>query len=68
MFKSRLKFMREDKGMSQNDLAVASGVPKRVIQAFEMGYRDINKAQVLTVLALSEALECDVYEILNPRE
>ena len=67
MFKSRLKFMREDKGMSQNDLAVASGVPKRVIQAFEMGYRDINKAQVLTVLALSEALECDVYEILNPR-
>ena len=51
----------------RNDLAVASGVPKRVIQAFEMGYRDINKAQVITVLQLAEALDCDVYDIINPR-
>ena len=68
MFKSRLKFMREDKGLSQSELAKASGVPVRVIQAFEMGYRDINKSQVLTVLQLAEALECDVYDIINPRE
>ena len=67
MFKSRLKFMREDKGLSQSELAKASGVPVRVIQAFEMGYRDINKSQVLTVLQLAEALECDVYDIINPR-
>ena len=67
MFKSSLKFMREEKGMSQSELAKASGVPVRNIQAFEMGYRDINKAQVLTVLQLSEALECDIYEIINPR-
>lgn len=67
MFKSSLKFMREEKGMSQSELAKASGVPLRNIQAFEMGYRDINKAQVLTVLQLSEALGCDVYEIINPR-
>ena len=62
-----LKFMREDKGMTQAELAEKSGVSLRQIQAFEMGYRDINKASVLTVLSLSEALECDVYEILNPR-
>ena len=68
MFKSRLKFMREEKGMSQSELAKASGVSLRAIQAFEMGYRDINKAQVITVLQLSEALDCDVYEIINPRE
>lgn len=67
MFKSRLKFMREDKGMSQSELAKASGVPLRAIQAFESGYRDINKAQVITVLQLSEAIECDVYDIINPR-
>lgn len=67
MFKSRLKFMREDKGMSQSELAKKSGVPLRAIQAFESGYRDINKAQVITVLQLSEALECDVYDIINPR-
>lgn len=67
MFKSRLKFMREDKGMSQSELAKASGVPLRAIQAYEQGYKDINNAKVLTVLQLSEALECDVYEIINPR-
>ena len=67
MYRSNLKFMREDKGMSQAELAKASGVSLRNIQAFEMGYRDINKAQVITVLQLSEALECDVYNIINPR-
>jgi len=67
MYKSRLKFMREDKGLSQSQLAETSGVPVRNIQAFEMGYRDINKAQVITVLQLAEALECDVYEIINNR-
>lgn len=67
MYKSRLKFFREEKGMSQSELAKASGVPLRNIQAFEMGYRDINKAQVITVLQLAEVLGCDVYEIINDR-
>ena len=67
MYKSRLKFMREDKGMSQSQLAEKSGVSLRSIQTFEQGFRDINKAQVITVLQLAEALECDVYDIINPR-
>ena len=67
MFHSRLKFTREEKGMSQSQLAKASGVPLRNIQAYEQGYKDINKAQVITVLQLSEALECDIYNIINPR-
>lgn len=68
MHKSSLKFMREDRGMSQSELAKKSGVPLRTIQAYEQGYKDINKAQVVTVLQLAEALECDVYEIINPRD
>ena len=67
MFHSRLKFMREEKGLSQSELAKASGVTLRNIQAYEQGYKDINKAQVITVLQLSEALECDIYNIINPR-
>ena len=67
MYKSRLKFMREEKGMSQSSLAEQSGVNIRTIQAYEQGYKDINKAQVVTVLQLAEALECDVYEIINNR-
>lgn len=67
MFHSRLKFIREEKGLSQADLAKASGVPIRNIKAFEQGIRDINKAQVVTVLQLAEALDCDVYAIINNR-
>jgi transcriptional regulator with XRE-family HTH domain len=59
--------MREDKGMTQAELSEKSGVSIRVIQAFERGARDINKAQVVTVLELAEALECDIYEIINNR-
>lgn len=68
MFHSRLKFYREEKGLSQSELAKKSGVSYRLIQAYEQGYKDINKAQVITVLQLAEALECDVYNIINPRE
>ena len=67
MYKSRLKYFREDKGWTQQELSENSGVSIRLIQAYEQGYKDINKAQVITVLQLAEALECDVYEIINDR-
>lgn len=67
MYKSRLKYFREDKGLTQQELADNSGVSLRSIQMFEQGNRDINKAQFITVLQLAEALECDVYDIINDR-
>ena len=59
--------MREDKGFTQAELAEKSGVNLRMIQNYEQGFKDINKAQVVTVLQLAEALDCDVYEIINDR-
>ena len=67
MYKSRLKFMREEKGLSQSQLAKISGVSLRNIQAYEQGTRDINEAQCIKVVQLAEALDCDIYDILNPR-
>ena len=67
MFHSRLKFYREEKEMSQSKLSEVSGVPLRLIQAYEQGYRDINEAQCIKVVQLAEALGCDIYDILNPR-
>lgn len=67
MYKSRLKFYREEKGLSQSQLAKLSGVSLRNIQAYEQGTRDINEAQCIKVVQLAEALECDIYNILNPR-
>lgn len=67
-YRSSLKFMRECRGFSQSKLAELSRVPLRNIQAYEQGYKDINKAQCVTVLQLAEALDCDIYDIINPRE
>lgn len=66
-YKSRLKWHREDKGMTQKELAEKSGVNFAVLQHYEQGINDINNAKVTTVLALAEALDCDVYDIINPR-
>ncbi len=68
MYKSRLKYFREDKGMTQQELSEKSGVNLRSIQNYEQGFKDINGAKVVTVLQLAEALGCDVYEIINDRE
>lgn len=65
--RNALKFMRESKGMTQAELSEKAGVNLRMVQNYEQGFKDINKATVLTVLRLAEALECDVYDILNPR-
>ena len=65
MYTSRLKEIREKKNLSQSQLAEKSGVTLRVIQAYEQGYKDINKGQVVTVLALADALDCNIREILN---
>ena len=67
MYKSRLKWYREDKGMTQLELSEKSGVNLRMIQNYEQGVKDINKASVVTVLQLAEALGVDVYDIINPR-
>ena len=58
--KSMLKRLREYARLSQRELADKSGVPLRQIQLFEQGQRDINKAQVQTLLMLSRTLGCDV--------
>lgn len=68
MYKSRLKFYREEKGLSQSQLAKLSGVSLRNIQAYEQGSRDINEAQCIKVVQLAEALGCDIYNILNDRK
>ena len=64
---SRLQDKRKVAGMSQSELAKKSGVNVRLIQHYEQGTKDINKAQVITVLQLAEALDVDVYDIINDR-
>ena len=60
-----LKEIRESRGMSQQDLAAKTGINKRMIQAYEQGYRDINGAKLSTLVTLCLALECHLSEIVN---
>lgn len=62
---SNLKTIRESKNLSQSKLAEASGVNVRILQHYEQGHRDINKAQALTVYKLAQALECTVEDLLE---
>ena len=60
-----LREIRESRGMSQQDLAEASGITKRMIQAYEQGYRDINGAKLSTLLSLANALHSSPDEIVT---
>lgn len=62
---SRLKDMRETRGMTQKELADRSKVSIRMIQHYEQGQKDINQAAAITVAKLAIALDCNVLEILN---
>lgn len=64
-----LKSRREAAGLSQSQLATKSGVPIRVIHAYEAEsettHRDINKAEALKVYKLAQAIGCDIADILE---
>lgn len=60
-----LKEMREKAGMSQSQLASKADVNVRMIQHYEQGSKDINKAEVMTVYKLSKALGCKMEDIMN---
>ena len=68
ILETKLKMIREARGVSQSKLAEASGVTKRSIQLYEQRVNDIDKAQVHTVYKLSRVLGCDIEDLLeNPQ-
>lgn len=62
---SNLKKIREGSGLSQNKLADKSGVNVRMIQHYEQGTKDINKAQVGTVYKLAKVLKVNIEDIIE---
>lgn len=62
---SALQERRKAAGLSQSELARKAEVPVRTIQHFEQGTMDINKAAVVTVLRLAEALGCEIQDLLE---
>ena len=64
----KLKDIRESKGLSQRQLADISGVNVQMIQHYEQGVRDINKAQAGTLYKLAQALGCSMEDLIELRD
>lgn len=62
-----LKRLRESVGMSQRELAEASGVPVRTIQQYEQRQKDIRRAAYETVSSLAAALHCGPDRFIDSR-
>ena len=63
--KSMLARLRTYANLSQSMLAEKSGINIRIIQSYEQGMRDINKAQFSTIIKLAKALNCEPIELLE---
>ena len=62
---SNLKRIRNEKNITQKELSEFSGVNIQMIQKYEQGIKDINKAQAETLYKLAQALECTIEDLLN---
>ena len=62
---THLKWIRTERGLTQAQLAEASGVNVRMIQHYEQGTKDINVAGALTVYKIAQALNCRVEDLLE---
>ena len=62
---TNLAYYRKMKGLSQSQLAKASGVSVRSIQLFEQRKSNINNAQYNHLSAIAKVLGCEVQDLLE---
>ena len=62
---TKLKRIRQEKGLTQKGLAEATGISLRTLQHYEQGSKDLNQAAALTVYAIAQALGIDMVELLD---
>ena len=66
---TKLRLLREARGLSQRELSKMSGVNIRSIQLFEQKVNDIDKAQAHTLYKLARVLGCAMEDLLeNPEQ
>lgn len=62
---AKLQQIRKEAGYSQKELSEKSGVSLRMIQQYEQGAKDINKASVLNLAALAKVLGCRIEDMME---
>lgn len=61
---NRVLYSRSLAGLTQKELAEKSGINIRQIQKYESGEYDVGNMTLKNALALAEALECEVNDLL----
>lgn len=61
-FGLRLKELRLSKNMSQEDLAIKSGLHRTYISSVEIGNRNIS---IVNIEKLANAIKCELIELFN---
>ena len=62
---SALKLIRQKRKLTQEQLALLSGVNVRSIRSYEQGDNEIGKAQAETLQMLAKVLDCTIEELLE---
>lgn len=62
---NNLKKIRLDNNLSQSQLAKLSGVSVRMIQHYEQGCKDLNKASAITIYKLAKTLNAKFEDLLD---
>ena len=62
---TKLQRIRTEKGYSQKQLSVVSGVSLRAIQTYEQQTRPIDKACLDSLCSLCIALDCSIEDIIE---
>lgn len=65
---NRLKSIRQTKGITQNSLAEKSGISLMTIKAYEQNKRDLDGANIKTLLIISKVLGVKLIELITDKE
>ena len=63
-----LRYMRQRAGMTQKELAEKAAINIRTLQNYEQGQNDISKASINKLVKLALALDCNIHDLLPPRQ
>ena len=62
---TNLKILRKRAGYTQKELALLTGIPMRTLQQYEQRQKNINKASVEYMYAISKVLGCEIRELME---
>lgn len=64
---SNLKHFRKLAGLSQTELAKQVGISPRSIPEYEQGRKPLKNAAAITVLKMSQVLNCTVEDLIDKK-